>query len=733
MNTKITWFGKLFSVFIVFNMNFSCSSKKIVHTKRKLNNENAAEGGSNGGGSSGGGSSGGEPIYDIADLDNFNLIISTHCTTCHGGNGSSYPNISSFKEITSLRNWIDSGYLVLGSPEQSKIYNRLIFAPQNLGTQRDMPPEATNKMTSDDADKMFSFIKGLSDPTQVGARIPLSNFSALNKIKYILHGGPFTREDLEDLKSLEDTSGSAKQTIIKKMIERWIKDDIAIKKLAEFLFISLQQDGEYSEARGEDTLIGRDFSNKFGILPQHKLFHDAVHESSRKTLQYLISNNTPFNKLLSTKKFYMTSALLAGYLFADDNRDGVRPTARNTPRFRDFLMKQVKPEDYKDWRLINFQKSSSGQFLDFDKLSDIRNLKDGSTVKLKVPRIGFFTTLGFQFKWKTNDDNRFRLTTNQTLLIMLNRSISASDKTKEFAGGSIDKEHAAESQCYACHRLLDPMKGIFEKELGFDYRLPHKKNSHDQGKNIKPGFSFMGITKSASNINGLMKLLIEHPLLAQSWVEKLCLYANSHECDVTNQEFRNIVNKFKSKFDFKQLVIDMFSSNIVLEQGKELSGKHPPTIARRTHFCSALNNRYRSMLKDFGKQSNRDDLCKDVSIVDSIRSFPEKLTIRGTPGLSMVRKNNAIFMIVKEGICKTIADKAVLKDIPSENNQSKYISSLIKYMMNMPSSHPRYKHTLDIYEDLFNNVKNLTNDSKAAMKHTFIVACGSLEMGSIGT
>ena len=740
MEPKLKAKGSLFyyyiSPFIVWSVIFSCARVKDhpsvnIKGREKFNGDDTGNGTGNGPGNGGAVVVVNDPKTQ-ADFENFQLVIKDNCVSCHGGVGSSHPNTSNFKPLDSIEKWIASGHLVPGSPERSTVYNRLIFAPKTLGTQRDMPLGGEEgKMTSEDAQNMYSFIQGIKVIEQGNTLALLGNFSAVNKIRYILHGGPFSQDDLSDIEALDGSNDdSKKREIIRKMIVRWMADEKVEKKLIQFLIMALQQDGKYDRTRGSDTLFGRVFPG-----PNGQLWQENVFESSRRTFRSIINSNKPFTEILTVSEFYMTTALLSSLLFADDVRKGVVPLKDQTSTFKSFIDKDnLKDSDFNDWRLIKFTQDSSGSNLTYTQVPQIRSLKENATVTLRTPRIGFFTTLGFQLRWKTNDDNQFRTTVNQTLISSLNRAISGSDPSSTFSDETVDKEHAADKKCYACHRIMDPIRGVFAKEFGFDYRSRNENNSSDDILSKKTGFSFMEKKGPASSISDLAKLLAEHPLFAQAWVEKLCHYANSAACDTTDPEFQKLVTNFKqSNLDFKKLVIDTFSSPIVLEQGKS-SKKYGPSIARRTHFCSAINSRYQAMSKSQGKQPSVPDLCELKSIKFVIIGIPEEFAKRGEAGFVMNRKSDAFLVRMKEKICEGIAKQIVGKDIlvKTESEREKSLDGLVKFFMNIPSNHQKYKPMRAIFGELFAGAKQKLGIDKAAMSQAFTLACTSLELGGVG-
>jgi len=80
-------------------------------------------------------------------------------------------------------------------------------------------------------------------------------------------------------------------------------------------------------------------------------------------------------------------------------------------------------QDLSDWQWVTIaQKASTDAYI---QPYDLPTLRTTTTLKLALPRVGFYTTPAFLAIWNTNDSNQHRVTANQTLLAALGESSPA--------------------------------------------------------------------------------------------------------------------------------------------------------------------------------------------------------------------------------------------------------------------------------------------------------------------
>ena len=72
---------------------------------------------------------------------------------------------------------------------------------------------------------------------------------------------------------------------------------------------------------------------------------------------------------------------------------------------------------------------------------------------------------------------------------------------------------------------------------------------------------------SGSDLETFGQAIATHPGFAAGWAQKLCFFANSKACTPSDPEFKRVEKAFiDSNFDFKTLVVELFSSPLITAQ-----------------------------------------------------------------------------------------------------------------------------------------------------------------------
>ena len=278
--------------------------------------------------------------------------------------------------------------------------------------------------------------------------------------------------------------------------------------------------------------------------------------------------------------------------------------------------------DVSDWRWVTIAaKGSSDAYVQPYDLPTLRTL---STVKLAMPRIGFYTTPAFLALWNTNDSNQHRVTMNQTLMAALGQSFTSDNNLTPLSEVGLASAHTTTSgECYGCHKSLDPMRMFFGNQYDFNDRNDFVANPFSGSQpNPRPaapqqaGFAFADVNwaspASGTSMSDLGPLLLQAtdqdttdpggplPLFALSVAQQLCYWGNSNACSPTDPVFRGIVSDFvSSNYNFPALVKELFSSALLT--GAAATATYPAdstgdetvpiSISRQAHFCAALSNR----------------------------------------------------------------------------------------------------------------------------------------------
>jgi hypothetical protein len=278
--------------------------------------------------------------------------------------------------------------------------------------------------------------------------------------------------------------------------------------------------------------------------------------------------------------------------------------------------------DVGDWRWVTIAaKGSSDAYVQPYDLPTLRTL---STVKLAMPRVGFYTTPAFLALWNTNDSNQHRVTMNQTLMAALGQSFTSDNNLAPLSEVGLASAHTTTSgECYGCHKSLDPMRMFFGNQYDFNDRNDFVANPFSGSQpNPRPaapqqaGFAFADVNwaspSTGTSMSDLGPLLLQAtdqdttdpggplPLFALSVAQQLCFWANSNACSPTDPVFRGIVGDFvSSNYNFPALVKELFSSALLT--GAAATATYPAdatggetvpiSISRQAHFCAALSNR----------------------------------------------------------------------------------------------------------------------------------------------
>jgi hypothetical protein len=278
--------------------------------------------------------------------------------------------------------------------------------------------------------------------------------------------------------------------------------------------------------------------------------------------------------------------------------------------------------DVSDWRWVTIAPKQSGD--SYVQPYDLPTLRNTTTIKLAMPRVGFYTTPAFLALWNTNDSNQHRVTMNQTLLASLGQSFTSDNNLTPLSEVGLASSHTTTSgECYGCHKSLDPMRMFFGNQYDFNDRNDFVKNPFNGSQpNPRPasplqaGFTFADVNyqspSQGSDMTNLGPLLLQAtdqdssdadgplPLFALSVAQQLCYWANSNACSTSDSNFRDIVSDFvKGNYNFPALVKELLSSALVT--GAAATSTYPAdsngdetvpvSISRQAHLCAALSNR----------------------------------------------------------------------------------------------------------------------------------------------
>jgi hypothetical protein len=400
-------------------------------------------------------------------------------------------------------------------------------------------------------------------------------------------------------------------------------------------------------------------------------------------------------------------------------------------------------QDTSDWKWVNVRALAPGEtrLLPYD----LPALRRATELALALPRIGFYTTPAFLALWNTNDSNQHRVTANQTLLIALGYSLTPANAIVPLSAAGLDANHAvASSECFGCHKSLDPLRQFWGSQLDFSDRndFPPRAGG-GLAANPRPaatggGFAFFNVNTIGPNMTALGPLLEQVvdssdasqavSRFAIAVTQKLCFFANSAACLESDPEFRRVAHVFEaSNFNFATLLKEMLSSPLV-------TGAKPTTtadgngftisIARRDQLCAALSNRL-----------GRPDLCSlGVAIPSAAQaatlkiatSIPQDSFSRGSEFPITTSVPTLFYSSASELLCESVATAVVdatTGSVFSSATPAGTIGDMVQRVMGYPPGDPLYAGAVKILQDNYDAHVAARASATNAMRSTFALAC----------
>ncbi|MEM7677208.1 MAG: calcium-binding EGF-like domain-containing protein [Myxococcota bacterium] len=321
---------------------------------------------------------------------------------------------------------------------------------------------------------------------------PMPAASALSKIKMILHGGSVTNGELA---TASQANGVLNREGLRTVITDWSTTPAFQNKMRAFLELSLQQDEinpRNQPYRDQlDPIGGSD--NEINT----QLLFPSFEQSFVRTALNIVQSGGDFRQVVTTRRWQVTTAILAALVYAD--------RSRNPVRFE--RLAHLTEADYRDWRNVTFvQAANADEVPQFENnaafVASLRSIGNNGSINLRAPRVGFFSTPTFYESWETNEDNQFRVTTNQAVLAALDILFEAGDTTSQDNLNGLNEDHSdPSSACYQCHRMLDPMRLSFQNIYNYKYRVVNNPETE-----LQPSFAFKGTTRALAPWMSLRRL-----------------------------------------------------------------------------------------------------------------------------------------------------------------------------------------------------------------------------------
>jgi hypothetical protein len=371
------------------------------------------------------------------------------------------------------------------------------------------------------------------------------------------------------------------------------------------------------------------------------------------------------------------------------------------------------------WRPVTVRVAKDGEKL--TPFYDLPTLRAANEIVVRTSRVGYFTTPAFFANWATNNSNQHRDTLNQALIVGVGRSINPVDKgTSTVLDTGKDGQHSdPTSPCYSCHQTMDPMRNIFRQSFTYSYHT-----QHDPAQVYSTAsFDYLGKKAELKSFDDFANALIEHPLYASAWTQKLCYYANSSGCSEEDPEFKRVVKAFTdSGYDFHTLLLELFSSPLVTGQAATKTWRElgeTVSIARQDHFCAALTNRLQLATS----------LC--VGITDNTtriavtNNIPLDGYLRGAEAPALSTAQTPFYRGATESLCAYAAGLTVDKTKSRYDSTKKdaAITDFVANIMGITSADPNSATVTQLLTEHFDAAVAAGAKPTDALKSTFIVAC----------
>ena len=591
--------------------------------------------------------------------------------------------------------------------------------------------------------------------------IALDGFASLSKVKALLHGGAVTNNEMA---AALMENGALNTTQLKSLINTWMQTSEFDEKFIDFLKLTLQQSTTDTSYRATLDVINNNLS--LGNFLGDSMKANLEEGFSRTALRF-VKEGQDFRQIATTTTWDVTTAVLVAMAYHDyQNRRPFLRDETNPGILRQYA--HIEDGDFSDWRQVTFTQRADPAYFNLGDpatASNLRAIPDGGELALKAQRVGYFSTISFLENWISNVGNKFRVTTNQTMITGLGLTFEAGDITAHGNLAGLDEEHAGAAECYACHRLMDPMAQLFSNS----FNLAGNRTRDNIG-NTPASFAFFGANAELTSMYDLAQAIHDHPNFGKAWVGKICNWATSTECDQTSEEFNRLVTTFTaSGYRFDRLIVELFASPLVT-YSQHIDGikPAPAVILNRTnHFCHNMKARLEQVRTANGiGESSNSDLCTLSSNIESKVSLLAKDEFsRGALFLTQAVTLDPFLTSGYQQLCEGTQNLIVSYDAGKEgsnfdkffdaNNAELAIEHITTYIFGYPSNHAQHdniKTSLQRMYDIHTHptrcadtgqdiveantdgvVCGLGERNKAtALKQVWIAACAAPSVMSIG-
>ena len=563
--------------------------------------------------------------------------------------------------------------------------------------------------------------------------------------------------------------------VLKDRVTEWLETDEFKGKMLTFFKKNLQQTSTVQEDYAFQ--ITSKLADRWEINDSFVL---AMNESISRTALWIIENDRPFSEIASTRTWMMTTQMMAYLAAAESSGDidglsfyhnpvtvnGIDYDA-NTPhatQIRDKMIYSqtaldsdsrvvncpndpqvisdldyyirrhwifsafmdgnhrlicggsVQPQlftasDSMDWRPVTMVRGEPADW--WDALA----FRNATELTLKSSRTGFFSHPAFLATWRSNEDNDFRVTTNQALIAGLGRAFEETDISIPLGNEGLSDDHASpDTDCYSCHKTLDPMRTYFDVDFDPVYYGTNPKLSPPD---YAPSFSFLGHSGAGSDLEDFGRHIAEHPYFATAWVQKVCAYANAENCDVSNPEFQRVVSVFEnSNLNFKTMITELFASTLIANAPCAEDFEQDPSVSltRLDHFCPTLVAR-----------TGISNICALNSTAVLANSLPADSWSRGADKADRATDPGMFYRATTEALCSEISSELVNKTgYPVQvSDIDGSIDWLVEGFMGVSRSDTRFADLRAALQGHYDNIAEVSTTSKKRLESVTTLACVS--------
>jgi hypothetical protein len=323
----------------------------------------------------------------------------------------------------------------------------------------------------------------------------------------------------------------------------------------------------------------------------------------------------------------------------------------------------------------------------------------------------------------------------------LGQSFDGSDPITLNSAPGLDPTHAGDPFCFGCHWSLDPMARFFRSNFTLNFSTQQDPSQ----TGITGTFLFDNVVAHGQTMSDLGNQIAMHPNFKTAWTQKLCQWANSNACLLTDPELQRVAGVFaSSNYSWTTLVHELFTSPLVTYAAPTLTAQTngtPVSVSRRVQLCSTLGNRLGlgdvcglGALQAGSCATN----CPPAGGVPPIAAqLPSDGYSRGQVSALYVNDPDPFFRSSVEQICALVADMVVDSTGAmsgavqySSADPATAIAAMAHGLMGLDST--RDAAAIGILTDHFTAAQGTGRSPTVALKSTFVLACLSPWVVSVG-